>query len=392
MRKLFLGGLLLLLLAGVAAGWWFWEAPILSPLTSSSSFRFLVGPDPSRTSGKIVYGFLPFWNVTKTTLQPELTHLGYFSLTVDGDGSIITQQDGGTEPGYGRLQSESFLEVMAAAEKTNANLELVITQFENDDIIALLSSKQAQSTLISEIDAVLLAYPFTGVNIDIEFTGEVTPTLRQNLVEFMSELNTHLDSKYTNMNLSIDMYSSAATRDTLWDVAEINRYVDYIIIMAYDFHFRGSSQAGPVAPLFGGKELWDSDISTHLKAYTQLVPSKKLILGVPFYGYSWQTTSDDSQANTFPRTGSTASFDRVQQLLLDPAILNVQQKWNEKALSPYITYEEDGETYVLYYENSRSLSYKLDYVNQLNLGGIAIWALGYEGTSRELWDVISSKM
>jgi spore germination protein YaaH len=49
-------------------------------------------------------------------------------------------------------------------------------------------------------------------------------------------------------------------------------------------------------------------------------------------------------------------------------------------------------TYVVYFENSRSLSYKLDYVNQLNLGGIAIWALGYEGDSRELWDVVNRKL
>ena len=72
--------------------------------------------------------------------------------------------------------------------------------------------------------------------------------------------------------------------------------------------------------------------------------------------------------------------------------LSVEEHWNENALSPYLTYVEDGETFVLYYEDSRSLSYKLDYVNQLDLGGIAIWALGYEGDSRELWDVINRKL
>ena len=50
------------------------------------------------------------------------------------------------------------------------------------------------------------------------------------------------------------------------------------------------------------------------------------------------------------------------------------------------------EIFVLYYENSRSLSYKLDLVNQLDLAGVAIWALGYEGDSRELWETIGRKL
>jgi len=31
----------------------------------------------------------------------------------------------------------------------------------------------------------------------------------------------------------------------------------------------------------------------------------------------------------------------------------------------------------------------MEYVRQLDLAGIAIWALGYEGQTRELWDVVA---
>jgi spore germination protein YaaH len=123
---------------------------------------------------------------------------------------------------------------------------------------------------------------------------------------------------------------------------------------------------------------------------------------VPCYGYEWQTTTSDPQAHTFPNSGSTASFKRVQALLqaaqnpeeleLDQNITNIEQHWNQDALSPYLTYQLNDKLFVLYYENSRSLSYKLDFVNQLDLAGIAIWALGYEGSSRELWDVINRKL
>jgi spore germination protein YaaH len=69
-----------------------------------------------------------------------------------------------------------------------------------------------------------------------------------------------------------------------------------------------------------------------------------------------------------------------------------KEHWDSDALSPYITYTEGGKIQTIYYENSRSLSYKLDLVNETNMGGIAIWALGYEGSSRELWDVIDHKL
>jgi len=50
------------------------------------------------------------------------------------------------------------------------------------------------------------------------------------------------------------MYASASKNDQIWDVPRIGQAVDYIVVMAYDFHRTSSSQAGPVAPLFGGEK------------------------------------------------------------------------------------------------------------------------------------------
>jgi spore germination protein len=318
--------------------------------------------------------------------------LSYFSLTMAGDGTLVTRENDYQEPGYNKLQSDAFLEMANQVKQHEGKVELVLTQFNNDDIVSLISSPPAHQQLIKSIDNALLAYPFSGINIDIEYTGEVTPSLQKNLTQLMQTLNQHLDTKYDHVQLSIDLYPSASSNKHIWDVPALAKEVDYLIIMAYDFHRRSSSQAGPVAPLFGGKKYWDSDISQHLKEFLKAVPPEKILLGIPFYGYEWQTTSANSQALTFPDTGSTASFERVQELLANSAELSLSEKWNEEALSPYISYSEKGQTFVVYYENSRSISYKLDYVNQLDLGGIAIWALGYEGNSRELWDVIRTKL
>lgn len=379
--------------AAVAISFWtFWDIPLVSPIDSLTTFMFLTQSQLAKNNHKIVYGFLPYWNTSKFSIQDELTHLGYFSLTLNADGSFATHVDGELDMGQHKLNSEEFSVINSNLIDKNIKSELVISQFNQDDIEFFLSSEKAQKNFLQSIDNVLIAYPFSGINIDIETSGETDEQMRQNLTTFIKNFRVHLDEKYNHVQLSIDMYAGAAANQQIWNVKDIAQYVDYIVVMAYDFHRSSSPKAGPVAPLFGGKELWDGDINYYLQAFLKKVPSEKILLGIPFYGYEWQTTSRDSQSHTFPETGATASYARVVEILKRKEELEVQEHWNEDALSPYISYIEDGEIYVIYYENSRSISYKLDYVNQLDLGGVAIWALGYEGDSRELWDVIYRKV
>ncbi len=372
--------------------WYTWDRPLVSPLSDLPIFRFLQKTDFSTGDKKVVYGFLPYWNLDDVALQPELTNLAYFSLTINADGSLQTTLNGGGEPGFNKLSSDTLLDLSSTFIKRGGTVELVLSQFYASDIDAFLASDKAQQKLLDSLDSVILSYPISGINVDMEYVGTPATRTREQFTQFMIRLREHLNTRYNNIKLSTDVYASAANTPNLWDIEAIAPHLDYIVIMAYDFHRRSSPQAGPVAPLFGGNKLWDSDINTHLREFVKIVPPQKLLLGVPFYGYEWQTTTRDSQSHTFPDSGSTASFKRVLELLTRKDELKVQEHWNEEALSPYLSYQEDGEIYVIYYENSRSISYKLDYVNQLNLGGIAIWALGYEGDSRELWDVISRKL
>ncbi len=47
----------------------------------------------------------------------------------------------------------------------------------------------------------------------------------------------------------------------------------------------------------------------------------------------------------------------------------------------------------VWFENQKSLGLKFDLVNQTNLGGIAIFALGYDGKdAKSLWDEVKLKL
>jgi len=392
--KLIILFFLLFFASAAVALWYFWDEPLLSPLSSLTTFQFLEGVyQPKAKEKKVVYGFLPYWNLNSVTIQPETTHLSYFSLGVGADGNIVTHNDDGTlMPGYHKLNSDKLAELSNLVNNSNGKVEITLTQFNGEDTLAFIADEEAHHNLINSLDSILLAYPVSGVNIDIEYAGEVDDELREKFANFIKKLNQHLDTKYKNVKLSIDMFASASRGKMIWDTRKIGQEVDYIIVMAYDFHRPSSPQAGPVAPLFGGNNLWEHDINQNLRTFIQKVPREKILLGVPFYGYEWQTDSTEPQANTYPNTGGTASYKRVQKILEQKEELQVEEHWHETALSPYLTYIEDEKIYIVYYENARSLAYKLDYVNQLDLGGIAIWALGYEGDTRALWDVVADKL
>jgi len=377
---------------GALALWWLWDVPLTSPMSSLSSFRFLRHSELPHSRDKVVYGFLPYWNLNTVVLQPELSHLAYFALAINPDGQLRLREDGSTEPGYAKLNSDTLLDIINLAGEQDTQFELVLSQFYADDIAQFLGSEKAQLNLFETLDNILLAYPVSGINIDVELNGTPSEKQRDQFTKFIKDLRSHLDAHYGSISLSVDVYASASNNKQLWDIPALADHIDYFVVMAYDFHRRSSPQAGPVAPLFGGDKLWDGDINEHLRTFVSYVPSSKLLLGIPFYGYEWQTTSRDAQSHAFPDTGNTASIERVKELLARKEELRVMEHWNEDALSPYISYIEDGETFVVYYENSRSISYKLDYVNQLDLAGVAIWALGYEGSDRELWDIIQRKL
>lgn len=384
--------LVLVMLITVCVGLWlFVDPPLSSPVGENPVSRFLSSFPRSKTK-KIVYGFLPYWNMNDAVLQPELTHLAYFSLTIAPDGTFVTRSGGGTEPGYRQLQSENFLRINNALKRYNSRLDIAVTQFDNESIEEFLGSPEAQQTFLQSLDSLLLAYPINGVNLDIEYSGDAPPALRAQYTQFVQRVSEHLDTTYGDIQLSVDMYGNAASKQMLWDVPAVEPLVDYIIVMAYDFTTRGSLRSGAVAPLLQESSSWKESVHVSLQDFLKVVPAEKILLGIPFYGYEWQTTSTEPNAFTLPNTGATASYKRVKEMIANKSELGLTEHWDEQALTPFVTYTRDRKSYTIYYENARSVAYKLEFVNQLDLAGIAIWSLGYDGDSRDLWDSIHTQL
>lgn len=394
-RRGFFIALIFSIVAVLVAGgiiWWRWllyKPDLLSPLSALTYIQSIGRHDDVQE--KTVYGFLPYWTMNEATISSTLTDIAYFSVGLDGNGNLLEQTNGEYEQGLRRMQQDTFSDWALERQKAGQKIHITITLFQADTIRALLASQTSRERAIFTISQLVASYPFSGVQLDLEYAGTVDDSLRANYVTFVKDLNASLEKQDPGIELSVAMFGSAASKYTFWDVANLAEHIDFFIVMAYDYHIRSSTVVGPVAPIFGkGTGRWENDVVSNMRDLLKEVEPNKILLGIPFYGYEWTSTSDELGATTFPESGATATYKRVLSILEDPEI-KAQERWDEDALSPYVTYKEGGQTQFIYYENTRSLSYKLDFVEQLGLRGIAIWALGYEGNRDELWQTIDQK-
>lgn len=365
--------------------------------TPSSTLPLFSQPESTATTTptvplprSVVYGYLPYWNTNKASFPSSVTHVSYFSLTIQLDGSLLSIPKEKQDPGYRKFQ-QGYLTTLQENLASGQKIELTLSMMDQEEIPVFIHNPDAQQRLIQEVLYLQKNYPLSGINIDIEYNGSVTPTLQNDLVTLLSNIRKATKAVDPNFSLSMAVYGDSGSSHRLTELALTAPYLDYIVVMTYDYHRRSSPRSGPVSPLYGKTEgKWEGDIMEDLQLIRQKVPAEKILLGIPFYGYEWSVEdATNPQSFTLPRSGATASYERILQLLESP---DTQVFWDSSALSPYLQYEKNGNTQRVYYDNPLSLSYKLDLVKKAGFGGIAIWALGYEGDSTDLWDVINSNL
>jgi spore germination protein YaaH len=149
--------------------------------------------------------------------------------------------------------------------------------------------------------------------------------------------------------------------------------------MAYDYHATDSFVTGPVAPLTGAGTISEYDVTAATEKALELVPAQKLILGIPLYGYEWESVGQAPRSAIIPNTGVAASNRRAEELLTSCSYCIT--KLDSAAEESYISYldKNTGDYHTIFYPNENSTVKKINFTKNFHLGGVALWALGYEG-------------
>ncbi|MDD3647039.1 MAG: glycosyl hydrolase family 18 protein [Candidatus Dojkabacteria bacterium] len=147
------------------------------------------------------------------------------------------------------------------------------------------------------------------------------------------------------------------------DWQKLGESCDKMKIMAYDYHW-STSEAGTVA-----SPDWVEDIIKHA---IELIPEKKIYLGIPLYGYDW-----------IDKEGEGVTYGQALGLSEQ---YKAKIKTDKNSFSPYFSYSAKDGKHTVWFENAESTSYKLELAEKYNIGGIDLWRLGDEDP--DTWNTI----
>lgn len=344
-----------------------------------------------------VVGFLPYWLISKADkdYSKYLTTITYFGLVINPDGSIQKYtKPGESEPGWYALNSDKFIPPQALKKS------LLVFSGEPEAINQLVSEPASHAaTFVTQVTPIMEQYGFTDLNLDVENVLPASESARKNFTVFVRELKKGINKlplasasgipqaeKFVsrsaqNKTLTIDVSPTDLIKNRLINVSEIEPYVDSVVLMTYDYHYIGSFVTGPVAPLGGAGTYSEFDTETGIQKALEVLPKDKIILGIPLYGYGWETITDNPRAAVIPGTGIIASNRRVEELLAQCATCSA--KIEPAAEESYLIYKDQKTStyHQIFYPDAQATQTKINLANKYQLGGLAFWALGYEGNT-----------
>ena len=328
---------------------------------------------PTRRLTHKVYGYYPYWSSGWQNLRFELlSTLAYFSSGLSELG-VITSSNG-----WG---GASVNALVTAAKQAGVRVVQTITNFDNAAVGRLLADPARRNTAINSIIAEVSRGGGQGVNIDFEF---VPVAQKATFVTFMRDLTTRMHAAIPGSEVTL------ATPSVDWtgayDYDQLALHTDGMMIMAYGYHWTGGPP-GPLAPLVSAAPWSGHDLTWTVNDYLQNGATRdKLILGLPFYGTDWPTTSATVPGT---RTGNGHS------VVYKSARLEAQRygrRWDAPSSTPYYVYQSDGGWRQAFYDDGESFDAKLGLIKNRGLAGVGIWALAYDGDRPELFDAIERQL
>ncbi len=228
----------------------------------------------------------------------------------------------------------------------------------------MLSSTTSRQTLVQNVTDAAVSLGLDGINVDFE---QLSSDCGPHYVEFLRELSIQCRNK--GLVLSIDNYVPFNFND-YYRLDIQGQVADYVIIMGYDEHWHGSKDPGSVASI--------SYVSDGLDRTLQEVPANKVVNALPFYTILWKTEGTDVTDEYITMSNEADFMSRA----------GVTAVWDEETCQNYAEWTSGNATYQIWLEDAESIAVKLNMMTTKNIGGVAVWRLGY-GT-QAAWELINA--
>lgn len=228
----------------------------------------------------------------------------------------------------------------------------------------MLSSTTSRQNFVRNVTDAAVSLGLDGINVDFE---QLSSDCGPHYVEFIRELS--IQCRNRGLVLSIANYVPFNFND-YYRLDIQGQVADYVIIMGYDEHWHGSKDPGSVASI--------SYVSGGLDRTLQEVPANKVVNALPFYTILWKTEGTDVTDEYITMNNEADFMNRA----------GVTAEWDEETCQNYAEWTSGNATYQIWLEDAESIAVKLNMMATKNIGGVAVWRLGY-GT-QAAWELINA--
>ena len=345
--------------------------------------------------GPEVFGFIQNGEVTSGAWQGDLqfnllSTIAYDAIDVNDNGTFI--DDAGWQGWTSQQATNLFNAAHAAGDPVVATFAYLCGTADCDaGINTLLTTSSYESTFVSNVVAQVESRGVDGVNIDFEPATGLGGDATQ-FTALMSQLASALPA---GDELSVDTYASAYQGGEMWDIASLAPVVSAIDVMTYGLY--SGPDAQPNDPLAGPYPYTDESV---VNGYLAEMPASKLLLGIPYYGVTYSTTSTDFGAPLVANSSNDITnpyYSVIQYELASCALPDLSQSYDTTSQTAWASWSfppngnctNFDSLRELYYDGTQSLEARYQLVNSDHLRGIGIWSLGMDSGSDALWNAIA---
>lgn len=233
----------------------------------------------------------------------------------------------------------------------------------------ILQTPQRRAVAAQHIASLVLNNNFAGINLDFEGTFGSSRDQYSDLVERVAKL-LRPTGKWVTVDVVATIKPVTAASPASWaapyDYARLGAAANAVMVMAYDYSVQ---QPGPISPLW-----WLQAAVAYARS---MVPARKLVVALPFYGRHWVQTSAGTT-----QTGVSGADVLTLQVWSGASVLRPARD-----ATPRFSWRDGGQQHVVHFDDALSLSAKLRALGT-GTAGVAFWRLGFDDTHH--WPAIET--
>lgn len=281
------------------------------------------------------------------------------------------------ESSKGDLINRAQPSYVAWAHKNGYKVWALLSNDFNDTQMTgnFLNNTDARDRLISYILTYSVLYKLDGINIDFE---NINLEDKEALTQFVREITPFLKEQGLVVSIDIGIPDGSNNYSKCYDRVAIGEVVDYVMLMAYDQHWRTSPVSGSVAQF--------SWVQDNLVKTLKSIPKQKLLLGLPFYTRLWKEEVDVN-GKVKVSNPEVLSMEETKKVVLEN---NGVVSWDNKSGQFYTEFMKDKCTYKIWIEDENSINLKSSLIQKYSLAGAASWRRNDENPV--IWEVLNKNL